>query len=81
MLNRLLRVALLMLWLEVGLTLILVPWSDIWEANYFLYQYPALGIFARNPFLRGAISGLGLMNVFLSVAAFRRRPVVVQSRV
>jgi hypothetical protein len=81
MLNRLLRVALLMLWLEVGLTLILVPWSDIWEANYFLYQYPALGIFARNPFLRGAISGLGLMNVFLSVGAFRRRPVVVQSRV
>jgi hypothetical protein len=81
MLNRLLRVAMLMVWLELGLTLILVPWSDIWEANYFLYQYPALAILLKNPFVRGAISGLGLMNVLLSVGAFRRRAVVVQSRV
>ena len=80
MLNRLLRVAVLMVWLELGLTLILVPWSDIWEANYFLYQYPALGILIKNPFLRGAISGLGLINVLLSVGAFRRRAVVVQGR-
>ncbi len=71
----------LMVWLELGLTLILVPWSDIWEANYFLYQYPALAILLKNPFVRGAISGLGLMNVLLSVGAFRRRAVVVQSRV
>ena len=81
MLNRLLRVVMLMFWLELGLALILVPWSDIWEANYFLYQYPALGILLKNPFLRGAISGLGLMNVFLSVGAFRRRAVAVPSRV
>ncbi len=80
MLNRLLRVALLMVWLELGLTLILVPWSDIWEANYFVYQYPALGVFLNNPFLRGAISGLGLMNVLLSVGAFRRRAVIVPGR-
>ena len=80
MLNRLLRVAVLMVWLELGLTLILVPWSDIWEANYFLYQYPALAIFLKNPFLRGAISGLGLLNVLLSVGAFRRRAVIAPSR-
>jgi hypothetical protein len=77
MLNRLLRVAILMVWLELGLTLILVPWSDIWEANYFLYQYPALGLFVKSPFLRGAISGLGFLNVLLSVGAFRRRAVAV----
>jgi hypothetical protein len=70
----------LMVWLELGLTLILVPWSDIWEANYFLYQYPALAILLKNPFLRGAISGLGILNVLLSVGAFRRRAVVEPSR-
>jgi hypothetical protein len=80
MLNRLLRIAMLMVWLELGLTLILVPWSDIWEANYFLYQYPALDLFLKNPFLRGAISGLGLMNVLFSVGAFRRRAAVVPGR-
>ena len=54
----------------LGLALILVPWSDIWETNYFLYQYPALGLLLKNPFLRGAISGLGFMNVLLSLEEF-----------
>jgi hypothetical protein len=80
MLNRLLRVALLMVWLEIGLTLILVPWSYVWDANFFVYQYPGLGVFLGNPFLRGAISGLGFMNVFLSVGAFRRRAVIFAER-
>lgn len=80
MLNRLLRVVLLLIWLEVGLVLILVPWSEIWEANYFLYQYPALGLFLKNAYLRGAISGLGIMNVFLALEAFRRRTSAVASR-
>ena len=80
MMNRLLRVVMLLVWLELGLVLILVPWSDIWEANYFLYQYPALAIFANNPFMRGAISGLGIMNVFLALEAFRRRTPAVASR-
>jgi hypothetical protein len=42
MMNRVLRVVLLLLWLELGLALILVPWSEVWDMNYFLYQYPAL---------------------------------------
>jgi hypothetical protein len=77
---RLLRVVLLLLWLEVGLVLILVPWSEIWDVNYFLYQYPALGLFVKNPYLRGAISGLGVMNVFLALEAFRRRTSAVATR-
>jgi len=80
MLNRLLRVVVLLMWLEVGLVLILVPWSEVWEANYFLYQYPALGFFVKNAYVRGAISGLGIMNVFLALEAFRRRTSAVASR-
>ena len=78
--NRLLRVVLLLIWLEVGLVLILVPWSELWETNYFLYQYPGLGLFLKNPYLRGAISGLGLINVFLALEAFRRRTSAVATR-
>jgi len=77
---RLLRVVILLIWLELGLVLILVPWSEIWDVNYFLYQYPALGLFVKNPYLRGAISGLGVMNVFLALEAFRRRTSAVASR-
>ena len=78
--NRIFRVVMLLFWLELGLVLILATWSDIWEANFFLYQYPALGFFLKNPFLRGGISGLGVMNVFLSLEAFRRRTTTVVNR-
>jgi hypothetical protein len=78
--NRLLRVVLLLMWLEIGLVLILVPWSEVWETNYFLYQYPGLGFYVKNPFLRGAISGLGVINVFLALEAFRRRTSAVANR-
>jgi len=80
MVSRLLRVVLLLIWLEAGLALILVPWSEVWDINFFVYQYPALGLFANNPFVRGAISGLGLMNVFLVLDAFRRSGSAVASR-
>ncbi|HYL67918.1 MAG TPA: hypothetical protein VEX69_02035 [Candidatus Limnocylindria bacterium] len=80
MFTRLLRVVLLLIWLEMGLGLILVPWSEFWDVNYFLYQYPSLALFVKNPYLRGAISGLGVMNVFLALEAFRRRTSALASR-
>jgi len=80
MMTRSLRILLLIFWLELGLALLLVPWSDFWEINFFLYQYPALGLFLKNPFLRGAISGLGFMNVLLSLEGFRHRSAATASR-
>lgn len=74
------RVPILLVWLLFGLALILVPWSDIWETNYFIYQYPSLGLIAENTFLRGVVSGLGFMNVLLSLEAFRRKASSVPGR-
>ena len=74
------RTILLIIWLELGVALILVPWSDIWEVNYFLYKYPAFGFFLNNTFLRGAVSGLGLLNIVLALGAFRRRTSAVAIR-
>jgi hypothetical protein len=78
--KQIVRVPMLLVWLLLGLALILVPWSDIWETNYFIYQYPGLGLIAENTFLRGVISGLGFMNVLLSLEAFRRKTSSVPSR-
>jgi hypothetical protein len=71
--NRAFRVLFLLMWLEIGLLLILVPWSTYWEANYFLNRFPSLIPFLLNPDLRGAISGLGLLDAFLAAETFRRR--------
>jgi hypothetical protein len=80
MMNRVLRVLLLLVWLELGLMLILVPWSDFWQANYFMIQFPQLGNFLRSAYLRGAVSGLGVMNVFLALESFRHRAIAVAKR-
>ena len=78
--KQMVRVPILLVWLLFGLALVLVPWSDIWETNYFIYQYPGLGLIAENTFLRGVISGLGFMNVLLSLEAFRRKTSSISSR-
>jgi hypothetical protein len=76
MLKRLLLVA---YFIEVGLLLVLVPWSPFWERNYFLTALPALQDFVRNNYLRGAVSGLGVVNLLMgfnelaSVLLARRR--------
>ena len=78
--NRLLRILFLLLWLELGLMLILVPWSDFWQANYFVIQFPDLATILRSAYLRGAVSGLGVLNVFLALESFRRRAATVAKR-
>ncbi len=60
-LTRLLFVA---YFLEVGLVLIVVPWSAFWDRNYFVEAMPSLQELFRNNFVRGAVSGLGLLNVW-----------------
>src|SRR5689334_1398656 len=72
LMNQILRVLLLLLWLELGLLLILLPWSPFWETNYILNKYPSLIHILLNSYLRGAISGLGVLDAVLAVDAFRR---------
>ena len=45
--------------LESGLLLLVVPWSTFWERNFFVESVPALAAVLTNPYVRGAISGLG----------------------
>ena len=49
--------------LEVGLLLIVLPWSTFWELNYFASLWPFLRPVVNNNFVRGAVSGLGIVNV------------------
>ena len=63
--RRLLFVALL---LEAGLLLVLIPWSAFWDRNYFVEAVPVLGALLTNNFVRGAVSGLGLVNLVAALA-------------
>lgn len=59
--------------LEVGFFLILVPWSAIWERNYFLEAFPNLRPVLMSPTLRGAVCGLGVANVYVGLTEILNR--------
>lgn len=53
--------------LEAGLLLILIPWSAFWDRNYFVESVPALRDWLTNNFVRGAVSGLGVVNLLAAL--------------
>jgi hypothetical protein len=79
--RRLLYVA---FFLEVGLLLVVLPWSGFWERNYFAMTWPALRELLTNNFVRGAVTGLGLVNLYAGFAdlaiVFAGRPAPPSAR-
>ena len=57
------RLMLVALSIEVGLVLIIIPWSAFWDRNYFATVIPPLQDIITNNFVRGAVSGVGLLNL------------------
>ena len=43
-------------------------WPAFWEHNYFALAWPTLRIVLSNNFVRGAVSGLGVINLFAGFA-------------
>jgi hypothetical protein len=57
------RLLLTAFFFEAGLVLLIVPWSIYWERNYFVQLLPALEPLLTSDYVRGAVSGLGLVNL------------------
>lgn len=43
--------------------LLVMPWSEFWDRNYFADIVPGLGPLVRSDFVRGAVTGVGLLIV------------------
>jgi hypothetical protein len=65
------RLLLIVFFLEVGLVLAVAPWSQFWDRNYFAAVLPMLHGVITSAYVRGAISGLGLVNIVASLAELR----------
>lgn len=63
--------------LEIGLFLVVFPWMDAWNVNHFRIWFPSLQDWWEDLYLRGAVSGLGLVNVYIActevIRLIRRR--------
>jgi hypothetical protein len=70
--NRLLAVALILFCFEIGLFLVFVPWSALWEQNALLGYSLHLRNLLLNNFVRGAVSGLGVVDLALGLSELGR---------
>jgi len=60
--------------LEIGLFLLIFPWSEYWATNYFGSFLPDWSRVWSNAYFRGAVSGMGVANLYIGlVEIFRLR--------
>ena len=52
---------------EAGLVLLILPWSGFWDRNLILEWSHALFDLTRSPYVRGAVSGLGFLNLWIGL--------------
>jgi hypothetical protein len=64
-----------MLRMYIGLAVCYAPWSRIfWDHNPLFTQFPMIGIYASTGAVKGIVSGLGLLNLWIAFHdAIRRR--------
>jgi hypothetical protein len=65
--NRIYRALLVVLAFEMGALLLYLPWSIYWENNYFLSHFPWLMHVVLHPLFRGAVSGIGVLDILLAI--------------
>ncbi len=49
----------------LGVMLMILPWRPEWSENSLLLPYPAIRELVSSGFVRGVVTGLGLLNVWI----------------
>ena len=57
---------------EIGVFLLLFPWMELWPHTYFTRLGPSWYSLWSSPYFRGAVSGLGLLDIAISFAELFR---------
>jgi hypothetical protein len=57
----------------VGLVLTVAPWTSLWDSNWLLQPWPAARALLMSGFARGAVTGLGLVNLVVALSDVRAR--------
>jgi hypothetical protein len=57
---------------EVGVFLLVFPWTQQWDGNSLASLIPGLRDYWGSSYFRGAWSGLGLLNIYISIGELMR---------
>lgn len=69
--SRLLAIASIFFCFEIGLFLVFIPWSELWEGNGLLAYIPRLRPFILHDGFRTAVTGLGGLDLFIGLTELR----------
>jgi hypothetical protein len=59
--------------LELGIFILIFPWLRVWNYNWVPMQSPGLRTVWISPYFRGALSGLGLVNLYVGISELGRQ--------
>lgn len=52
---------------EIGMLLAILPWARVWTENGIIVSYPLIKSFLRLNFVRGVVTGVGLLDIWLGI--------------
>ncbi|PYX05852.1 MAG: hypothetical protein DMG85_14520 [Acidobacteria bacterium] len=64
-LRRLAVLTFVFVYASVGVFLVILPWRPEWTHNHLLLSYPGLRQFIASGFVRGVVSGLGMLDIWI----------------
>ncbi|HTF63413.1 MAG TPA: hypothetical protein VK638_11970 [Edaphobacter sp.] len=68
-LQRLSLFVLVLFCVYLGVLVMLLPWwTRVWDHNLFIQSHPPLAAFLHNGAVRGIISGLGLLDIWIGIS-------------
>lgn len=53
--------------IEIGILLVILPWTPFWDNNFFFGLTPQLNGLWLSNYLRGGVSGVGLVNIWIGI--------------
>ncbi|MGD0974751.1 MAG: hypothetical protein ABR866_11710 [Candidatus Korobacteraceae bacterium] len=65
--SRIFLVIEVMIWVELGMILVIVPWTRAWSDNGLVLNYPRIREFLSLDFIRGVVTGIGLLDIWVGV--------------
>jgi hypothetical protein len=59
--------------LYVGALVVLLPWRSVWTTNAWINNWPTIASFMAQGWVRGIVSGLGLLNIWIAFSVLFHR--------
>lgn len=65
--RRLMLIVEVIFFVELGMLLVVLPWTPLWTDNALLASHYSLRELLSAGWLRGAITGIGLINIWIGI--------------